>query len=94
MNGLCMKGRCGDMTKLIVTRNVTKEECPWLDQDIRKGTIVYSYPGYTYGCIGPHGMAVSHEYDTTPFFELPRVVLEAADETPLRIHGKGAKGEM
>ena len=53
-----------------LARDVTKEECHWLKEDVKKGTIVYEYSGHTYGCIGPHGIAVSSDGDI-PFFELP-----------------------
>lgn len=55
----------------VTTRLVTTEECPWLDADVEGGTTVYRYTGVTYGCIGPHGVAVTSEPDTLPFFELP-----------------------
>lgn len=59
------------MMKFIVTRDIDKEECPWLDETIRANTIVYWYGGYTYGCIGDGGIAVTLEPEQTPFFELP-----------------------
>lgn len=58
------------------TRLVTMEECPWLDDDVERGTVVYRYSGVTYGCIGPDGLAVTLEPDTTPFFELPLTALQ------------------
>ncbi|TGP29083.1 hypothetical protein EN828_10290 [Mesorhizobium sp. M2D.F.Ca.ET.185.01.1.1] len=61
-------------TKFKLTRDVTRDECLWLDADIAAGTIVYSYSGYTYGCIGPGGRAVTLERDG-PFVELPRNAL-------------------
>ena len=57
--------------KLHVTRNVTKEECPWLERTVTKGEPVYRFYGCTYGCIGA-GVAVSYQDGKTPFFELPR----------------------
>lgn len=57
--------------KYEVVRNVTKKECPWLDKDLKKGDVVFSYKGYTYGCISPKGMAFTVVEDETPFFELP-----------------------
>lgn len=59
-----------------LTRDVTKEECHWLDEDRKKGTIVYEYVGHTYGCISPHGIAVTSNPDgDIPFFELPHTAL-------------------
>lgn len=60
--------------KKVLTRNVTKEECPWLDEDVCKGDIVFIYTGPTYGCISS-GIAVSSVENETPFFELPTDVL-------------------
>ncbi len=37
---------------LVLSRDVTVGECPWLDADIKAGTQVWSYSGATYGCIG------------------------------------------
>ena len=66
--------------KLKLIRKVTTEECFWLDEDMNEGDIVYVYDGYTYGCIGD-GIAVTKEYDVTPFFELPLDSLKPVDET-------------
>jgi len=52
-------------------RDVTTDECGWLNKDMKKGDIVYRYYGCTYGCIGPKGIAVSIKEGTTPFFEIP-----------------------
>lgn len=57
--------------KIITTREITRKECPWLEANIVKGTILYKYNGYTYGVIG-NGRAVSVEKDVTPFFEIPK----------------------
>jgi len=55
-----------------LTRDVTQEECDWLDETIKSGTIVYKFYGSTYGCIGPNGVAVTFsEEGNNPFFELP-----------------------
>lgn len=53
-------------------RDVTKTECPWLDEDIKKGQEVFRYKNYTYGCISPSGIAVTIMDGVEPFFELPR----------------------
>lgn len=66
------------MSKFRVSRNVSREECHWLDEDVPEGTTVYLYSGPTYGCVSGAGMAVSLEQDQTPFFELPRTALEEA----------------
>lgn len=52
-------------------RDVTREECSWLDMDLKAGDEVQSFDGYTYGCIGPDGVACTFGGDH-PFFELPR----------------------
>lgn len=54
----------------MLTRDVTPEECGWLDKTYAKHDLVYKYIGYTYGCIAD-GIACSEEPDKTPFFELP-----------------------
>jgi hypothetical protein len=61
-----------------LTRDVTKDECTWLNADLAKGTVVYKYPWVTYGCISPSGRAVSLEIGG-PFLELPRDALMAAE---------------
>lgn len=60
-----------------VTRDVTVSECNWLDNDIKKGTIVYRYHGATYGCVSPYGIACTMEKDKTPFLEIPRNALRS-----------------
>lgn len=55
----------------IVNRDVTTNECPWLENDIQKGVKVFKYFGPTYGCIGT-GIAVTFVYHVEPFFELPK----------------------
>lgn len=64
----------------LVTRTVTREECPWLEADVAEGIIVYSWYGATYGAIGPNGRAVSIHPDTPPFMELPRNALREVTE--------------
>jgi len=56
--------------ELKLIRDVPKSECPWLDKDMKKGAVVYSYNGPTYGAIGS-GIACTKRPDETPFFELP-----------------------
>ena len=58
------------MNRCILSRDVTIEECGWLDKDMKKGEVVFFYSGYTYGCIN-EGTAVTKEDGVLPFFELP-----------------------
>jgi len=58
------------MKKFVLTRDVTTKECHWLDNDLKKGDMVYEYTNYTYGCISPNGKAFCDETGS-PFFELP-----------------------
>lgn len=67
------------MARLTLTRDVTREECHWLDRDFAKGEHVYSFHKYTYGCVSGSGRAVSLVDDEYPFFELPRAALEASN---------------
>ena len=60
-------------TSGIVTRNVTKDECKWLNQDILAGKVLFKFDKYDYGCTGPTGIACTHSpYGDYPFFELPK----------------------
>lgn len=68
------------MTRYIVTREVTKDECHWLHGPILEGTVVYAFAGQTYGVITPWGVACSKEEDTHPFFELPADALLALED--------------
>lgn len=54
----------------VLTRGVTREECPWLSRDFKAGERVKPFNRPTYGCIGPSGTACSVDGDY-PFFELP-----------------------
>jgi hypothetical protein len=56
-----------------ITRDVTQDECYWLDRSFRAGEIVHDFTGATYGCVGT-GMACSMN-GQNPFFELPRDAL-------------------
>lgn len=69
------------MAKLIVTRDVTPEECLWLSETVVKGTIVYQFDGCLYGCIGYTGVPVS-DYGpyAYPFYELPATAVEDYNE--------------
>jgi hypothetical protein len=55
---------------------VTKKECHWLDEDMKKGSFVYRYEDCTYGLISPGGVAVTLIDGELPFFELPFDALE------------------
>ena len=63
------------MDILILTRDVTRNECPWLLRDIKEGESFYRYDNHTYGCIAPTGVAVTAK-GCTPFFELPADALK------------------
>jgi len=65
-----------------VARDVTAAECPWLDDDIRAGTIVFEYRGPTYGLKGHEGLIFVSFDGGTPFFEFPLNCLVDADHTP------------
>lgn len=58
--------------KLMTTRLVTRDECPWLKHDVLAGTVVYRCTLAMYGAIGWTGIGVTSEPDEYPFFELPR----------------------
>ena len=60
----------------IVNRDVTSDECEWLNETIKKNTILYHFHGHTYGCIG-EGIAVTFsEKGDNPFFEMPNNSLD------------------
>jgi len=61
-----------------ITRALTKEECPWLDEPIKEGALVFRYDGCTYGCVSGSGIAVTERPDKTPFFEVPQDAVELA----------------
>lgn len=53
------------------TREITTEECWWLDTSIPKGTFVVLYTGHTYGAIGD-GVAVTIPSRDLVFTQIPR----------------------
>lgn len=63
------------MKRFELIREVTVKECPWLDCTIPEGYIVYKYPGHTYGCVTPNGIACTDQPNKEPFFELPKDAL-------------------
>ena len=60
----------------ILIRDVTQLECDWLERPFKKGDIVYSYTGFTYGCISDTGSAFTLFENKYPFFELPNDAVE------------------
>jgi hypothetical protein len=56
----------------MIIRQVTKEECHWLDKTFNEGEIVYRYMGATYKCIGETGLAFALTAYKGPFFQLPK----------------------
>ena len=61
--------------KYKVTRDLTRDELFGADA-IKKGDIIFSFGGCTYGCIG-EGIACSREAGLNPFFEMPIDAIEA-----------------
>ncbi len=59
-------------TKIKLTRTLTVAEFPWLQNDLLEGTELFVFTGPTYGCISKNGIAVSLEYNQTPYFEVPK----------------------
>ena len=54
-------------------RTVTVEECPWVIDDIEKGTEVFNYIQCTYGCITSSGIAITFQKDGKGrFYEVPK----------------------
>eukprot|EP00294_Goniomonas_avonlea_P006698 CAMPEP_0114560310 /NCGR_PEP_ID=MMETSP0114-20121206/11391_1 /TAXON_ID=31324 /ORGANISM="Goniomonas sp, Strain m" /LENGTH=233 /DNA_ID=CAMNT_0001745847 /DNA_START=9 /DNA_END=710 /DNA_ORIENTATION=- len=64
----------GDGT-LTVLRDVTKDECPWLEETVQAGSTVFRFDGETHGVITMCGIAVSKP-DKEGFFELPMSALK------------------
>ena len=56
-------------------RDITTNECPWLEFDLHQGDIVHVYHKHTYGCISPGGVAVTTVKGLEPFFEVPEGAL-------------------
>ena len=61
--------------RLILVRDVSVNECPWLERPFKKGEVVFFYDRPTYGCISEKGVAVTEVENKTPFFELPMSAL-------------------
>lgn len=65
------------MPDLRVIRDVTVDECPWLEGTIVKGALLWHCDKPTYGCVSPSGIAVTAAEDRGyPFFELPQDAVE------------------
>ena len=61
---------------VVLTRDVTVQECRWLEKDLTAGERFHVYTGNTFGCISPEGLAVqplSENDESSPFMELPAV---------------------
>ena len=61
---------------VVLTRDVTTQECQWLENDLIAGERFHVYTGNTFGCISPEGLAVQRlgeEDESSPFMELPAV---------------------
>lgn len=61
---------------VVLTRDVTTQECRWLENDLIAGERFHVYTGNTFGCISPEGLAVQRlgeEDESSPFMELPAV---------------------
>tara|TARA_B110000879_G_C10989847_1_gene438825 strand:- start:231 stop:392 length:162 start_codon:yes stop_codon:yes gene_type:complete len=52
---------------LELTRDITLEECDWLDTTFKKGDKVHRFTGSTYGCISYSGVDCSVD-GKNPFF--------------------------
>ncbi len=64
------------MSAFQLIRDVTLEECHWLNRTFLKDEIVYKYNGHTYGCISWKGLPFTLVDNTLPFFELPYDAVE------------------
>lgn len=66
--------------KYIVARLVTTDECPWLPEAVKPGTVVYDYTGATYGAINRvMGTPISFVEGEGPFYEMPYTALKTED---------------
>jgi hypothetical protein len=75
VNGILIPAK--DEAPLRVTREVTRDECPWLRRPLREGQVVYCFGGTTYGCVDYQvGTPCSFKPGENPFFEVPTDALE------------------
>lgn len=67
--------------RFVLIRDVTRDECHWLDDRMVAGEVVFRFTGPTYGVIDhDSGMACSASGPKeNPFFELPRDALVEYD---------------
>lgn len=63
--------KANDLRIVITVRKVTKEECPWLEKDIEKGTELFQIRDL-YGVCTPEGIAVTENHLKYPYFEIPK----------------------
>jgi len=56
---------------MILVRDVSVSECPWLDDDLYAGDTVFRFTQPTHGCVSSKGVPCSIVEDEYPFFELP-----------------------
>ena len=64
-----------------LTRNVTREECFWLDRDYEKGTVMWPWTGGTYGACGD-GEALTEKPGKQPFHEFPKDAIRVLEDEP------------
>ena len=55
--------------RVVATRAITTTECPWLEQEIPAGTIMF-VSSDLYGCCGPQGLPIELE-GSSRMFEVP-----------------------
>ena len=67
----CVTGKLG-----ILTREINKAELPYLENDLRKGIVVFEYIGCDYGTLLPGRVAVCLEPNEWPFIGIPKEAIE------------------
>lgn len=68
------------MSRWIVTRDVTPEECWWLGETVTAGTVVHRCARTTYGAVRDFPATLDPDGDY-PFFELPWDAIEQHEPT-------------
>ncbi len=58
--------------RLIVCREINRNECPWLERTYFPGELVYKYNGPTYGCVARSALAVTELENKIFFFQVPK----------------------
>jgi hypothetical protein len=57
--------------------DLTRGQCPWLNEVFTMGQIFFQSRALTYGCISKNGIACTlHESGYGEFFEIPKSALE------------------